>query len=570
MEKRLFLMMGISLLILVVSQPFLSKYMKQPEPLKKPGQPNGVPTGTAPSVVPSILPASPAIGEVKTVAVQASAETETVVENDLYRIAFSNRGAQVKSWILKKYNNDSGKGNPLDLVHSVAAPLYGYPLSLYTYNETRDKKLAQALYVSSATGKLVPPATVTFEYADGETTVRKSFRFDDSYVVRIEASVMDKGAMVAALPAWPAGFGDQTIPSSYLNTQVAWDSPEKVSRLDQKKVAGGDTIHGPFRWASVADPYFAAVFLPDDENSAALVTLRNTIGIPKDPAKPDPNDMEKEPVLGAAIGNLNGITRERLFVGPKAMDVLAAVHSGPHADERSLDNLVDYGFFHFVARPLFLWLRWTHEHWVANWGWSILVLTLVINIVMLPLRISTMKSSMKMMKLQPQIAAITEKYKKYKLTDPRMADKNKEVAELYKQGGANPVGGCLPTILQLPFMYAFYTMLQTAIELRQADFLWIKDLSSADPLHLIPLLFVSSMFFMQKLTPQGGMDPAQQKMMTFMMPLFMGFICWRLAAGLGIYWMAGNILGIVQQLAMNRTQFGREMRAHMESRGRKK
>ena len=257
------------------------------------------------------------------------------------------------------------------------------------------------------------------------------------------------------------------------------------------------------------------------------------------------------------------------------MDVISDIRAystpasiSPQPNGPTLEKLVDFGTFSFFAKPLFLWLRWTYEHWTGNYGWAILVVTLIINVALLPLRISTIKSAMRMQKLQPQVTAINDKYKRYKLTDPRQADKNRELQELYKREGVNPLGGCLPNLLQLPFLWAFYTMLASAIELRHAGWLWIHDLSS--PSHVLTILFVVSMFLMQQITPQAGMDPAQQKMMQFTMPLLLGFFTWKLSAGLSLYWAAGNIVGIVQQLAFNKTKFGQEMRAHLQKRALKK
>jgi YidC/Oxa1 family membrane protein insertase len=234
-------------------------------------------------------------------------------------------------------------------------------------------------------------------------------------------------------------------------------------------------------------------------------------------------------------------------------------------------GLVDFGtYLGFIAKPLFMWLKWTHDHWVANWGWSILILTVIITLVTLPLRISSMKSTMKMAKVQPQIKAIQEKYKKYKFNDPRKQEMNKEMSELYKREGVNPVGGCLPMVLQLPFLIAFYSMLGVAIELRHAPWLWIKDLSAPDPLYLLPVVITLSMFIVQKMTPQAGMDPVQAKMMSFMMPVFIGYISLNLASGLGVYWAASNALQIVQQWVLNQTEFGRQMREAQMKRATKK
>jgi YidC/Oxa1 family membrane protein insertase len=207
---------------------------------------------------------------------------------------------------------------------------------------------------------------------------------------------------------------------------------------------------------------------------------------------------------------------------------------------------------------------------IGNWGWAIAFLTVVITVVLLPLRISSMKSALKMQKIQPQIKAINEKYKKYGITDPRRAQMQQEMSGLYRKEGVNPVGGCLPLVLQMPFLFAFYSMLGNAIELRQANWLWIHNLAAPDPYHILPIAIAITMFVTQKSTPQAGMDPAQQKMFAFMTPLMMGVISWSVAAGLGIYWGLSNILGWLQQMAINRTEFGKQVRKAAERRATRK
>jgi len=585
-EKRLLLAFALTFLVLLVSQPLIMKYAKQPEPApaEKPAATQPAAGSPQPAVeAPPPAASRPPQAARPTAAVQAASEQETVVENDLYRITFTNRGAQVKSWILKKYTDHPG-GKPLDLVHRAAAEKYGFPLSLWIYDENLRKKLGEALYVASVEGgapaaaaTLKAPASLTFTYADGETVVRKQLRFDHSYVIEVETSVIEKGSAVQAYLAWPAGFGNQEFPVQYAAAQVErysggrnWHGGEKVERLAFKDVSGGDTIRGPLHWAGVADQYFAAVFLPDDPGSAALVTLHGEIEIPKDPSNPQSKEKEKVPVLGAAAGDTRGVTRGRWFVGPKEVDVLDAIHVRGPESATDLRHLVDFGIFGVLARPLFLWLKWTHEHWVANWGWDIMILTVIINVVLFPLRLSSMKSAMKMQKLAPQIKAIQEKYKKYSFNDPRRAEMNQEVTALYKKEGANPVGGCVPMLLQFPFLVAFYAMLTAAIELRHAPWLWIQDLAGPDPYHILPILLVVTMYLLQKVTPTAGMDPMQQKMMNVMMPVMMGFISWSLAAGLGVYWVASNVILMGQQMVLYRTKFGREMKAQMEKHARKK
>jgi YidC/Oxa1 family membrane protein insertase len=572
----------LTFVVMLAFQPLLKKYMPQPAaPPQQQSQPAPQPAATTPAATVAPAVATPA----NTVTRQAASETETVIENDLYRITFTNRGAQVKSWILKKFDNDA-QNEPLDLVNAAAAEKYGYPLSLWTYDESLRGKLSSALYVASREGKQTSPTTVTFEYADQDVSVRKTFGFDASYIVNIETSVTYKGSPVAALPAWPSGFGSQTTPAFYAAGLIDYQFNKDIERLPIRcgftvfskcsDISGGKTIPGPFHWAGPTDLYFAAVFIPDDPSSSAMVTLRNSLSIARDPQKADSKETVNVDVLGAAVGNLHGPTLERVFVGPKELEVLQKIPvPGVSGADNDLNGLVDFGWWGIIAKPLFVWLKWTHNHifpgWSSGWGWAIILQTLIISLALLPLRITQMKSMLKMQRVAPQIKAIQEKYKKYSLRDPRKAPMNEEISALYKKEGVNPAGGCLPMLIQFPFLIAYYRMLGAALDLRHAHWLWIHDLSASEPFpYILPILMVLSMLVVQKMTPQAGMDPAQQRMMTVMMPLMMGFIFFRLAAGLNLYYAEANLISIAQQAVMNRTSLGREMREMIAKRARKK
>jgi YidC/Oxa1 family membrane protein insertase len=217
-----------------------------------------------------------------------------------------------------------------------------------------------------------------------------------------------------------------------------------------------------------------------------------------------------------------------------------------------LEKAVDFGWFSFLAQPLFVFLSWVNRHWTHNYGWAILVVTIIINMALLPLKLSGMKGMKKMAALQPQIKEINKKYEGIGMRDPRKAQQNEEVMALYKKHGVNPLGaGCLPLLLQIPFFFAFYKVLSVAIELRGADWLWIGDLARHDPLYLLPVVMVVTQFVLQKMTPNTSTDPAQQKMMMFM-PLVFGFIFFQSPAGLVLYWLTGNVVSIAQQWFINR------------------
>src|SRR5882672_10831038 len=289
MERRLLLVFAITFLIILASQPLLKKY--GPKTSETPPQTQNQAANPAPAAAVSAPSDVPAIAGAK----QASSEAEIIVENDLYKIRFTNRGAQVKSWVLKKFKDD--KGQPLELVNAKAAAKYGFPLSLWIYDETLRNKVNSALYVRTPENEnLSAPADISFEYSDGEVAVRKTFRFDHSYVLAVETSVVQKGSTVSAFPMWPAAFGDETNPASYAAARAEYQNGNDVERVALKKVIGGNTVRGPFQWAGVSDQYFAAVFLPEDPASAAMLTLHGALDNPQD-AK---HALE---VLGAAVGN---------------------------------------------------------------------------------------------------------------------------------------------------------------------------------------------------------------------------------------------------------------------------
>jgi YidC/Oxa1 family membrane protein insertase len=582
-EKRLLLVFLLTFVVLAIAQPLLKKYLPPapPAPQKESSSVSGPAQNAAPASTAAVssAPRSASAPQV-TPGKQASTETETVIENDLYKITFTNHGAQVKSWILKKFDNDAQNG-PLELVNSAASQKYGFPLSLWTYDETLRNKLNSALYVSSNEGQLTAPAQISFEYADQDLVVRKTFRFDHTYVLNVETEVVYKGAETFAAPAWPAGFGDQLTPASYAAARIDYHNdassertalvfPSFISRLAMKNISGGNTIRGPFEWAGPGDQYFTAIFIPDDPDTAAMVTLRNSLQMPRDPQKPDSKETNAD-VIGVAVGDLRGPTAERMYVGPKELSSLEAVRVPTIKNgDPDLRGTVDFGWWGLISRPLFLWLKWTYKHIVPNWGWAIVIQTLIITVALLPLRITQMKSMLKMQRIAPQIKSIQEKYKKYTLRDPRKAAMNEEISALYKKEGVNPAGGCLPLLIQFPFLIAYYRMLGIALDLRHAHWLWVSDLSARDPYFILPILMVASMFAMQRMTPQAGMDPAQQRMMTWMMPLMMGFLFFNFAAGLNLYYAETNLISMAQQAIMNRTKLGREMREMMEKRARKK
>ena len=521
------------------------------------------------------------VGPVATVS--APAETSTTIENEKFRITFSNKGAQVAHWILKGFTESSGK--PLDMVQEQAASRFGLPLSLFTYDNGLTTQLNTALYQPSATGQLLAPNSVTFHYAAGGLDVVKTFSFDTSYVVSVHVDVKQNGVPVRALVAWPAGLGDmeEFLAASGKRTtflvptqsQLAWSIDGKQDTMAAKKVSGEATVDQPFEYAGVMDLYFAAAFLPDAPSRATEVTLHHTLDLPSDLS--DPNSTKKPAdVIGLAIGDQSGDTQLRVYAGPKETSILNSIHA-IGADGRptgeALSSLIQYGWWGIIAKPLYLALRALHNMMGPapnNWGWAIIIVTVIFNLVLLPTRIWTMKSSLRMMRIQPRLDGIKKKYANLKINDPKRADMQAEQMAIMKEEGVNMYGGCLPMLLQMPLFFAYYRVLLNAVELRQAHWFWLTDLSMPDPLHLLPILIIGTMFLVQFITPSPGMDPAQRRMMAIMMPAIMGFTLWHFASGLALYWITGNIINLIMQVAINNSGIGKEMHEIAARRASKK
>jgi YidC/Oxa1 family membrane protein insertase len=519
--------------------------------------------------------ASPVTSSGGTPAVIATAESQTVVENELYRITFTNRGAMVKSWILKKYKDS--KGQPLDLVNKNTAPQFGYPLSLYTYEPALTTELNQALYQPSATGTVAAPAGIIFKYSKGPLTVTKTFTFNESYVIDTQVAVTRNGSPVRALISWPSGLGDQEEVAQYAPSKFAWSSDGKRDSVGATKsmfssgVTGNATLEQPYDYAAAIDLYFAAAFLPSVPSRATIVTFNNTIEAPKDVTDPKSGKF-KSAVLGVAMGDTSGVTNTRLFAGPLQFDVLGSIHTTTPegvTNGEDLKPLIQFGFLKVIAEPLFLLLRFV-DRYVGNWGWAIVLVTLFFNLLMLPTRIMMMKSSLKTQRIQPKIEAIKKKYSHLKATDPKRAEMNQETMQLYKDEGINMYGSCLPILVQMPLFFAYYRVLANVIELRQATWGWLPNLAIADPYHVLPVIIIASMFFVQFLTPAPGMDPSQRRMMAFMMPAIFGFSMWNFASGLALYWSTGNLLNLGIQLSINQSSMGKEMKALAAKRAAKK
>ena len=517
-------------------------------------------------------------------AVVAPSETQFTVENELYKIVFTNRGAVAMHWILKgsQYTDVPGKGSrQLDLVDAQTSG-FGLPLSLFTYEPDLNEQLNKtALYRVTVSGSgvqgnnLVAPGSISFHYEADGLDVVKTFHFDASYVVTAEVSVRRNGVPVRALLAWPNGLGDQHDSMQYAHGKIIWSIDGKDDSIDAKKVSNEATTQASYQYAAVSDLYFAAAFLPDFPDRATAVTLHHSFEVLSDPANPNSGKRPSD-VIGLAVGDTAGATRLRLFVGPKQTDVLKSIHAmgaSGKPDGPTLEPIIQFGFLTIIAKPLYLALRFVRDllgPGIDNWGWAIVIITFIFNLIMLPTRFMMMKSSLRMMRIQPKTEAIKRKYAHLKINDPKRSEMNAEMMALYKQEGVNMYGSCLPMLIQMPLFFAYFRVLENAVELRHAHWLWLTDLSGPDPLHILPILIILTMFLTQYITPSPGMDANQRRMMAFVMPIFMGFILFSYASGLALYWGTGNVINLAMQIGINRSSMGREMHEIAARRAAKK
>lgn len=517
----------------IFATPYFYKILAPPAPPKQavtefPKKPQAATNSAAP-VAPAPVIAPPAG------TVVGSREESTVIDTDLYHVIFSNRGAVVRSWSLKKYKDANGK--PLELINESAIAKTGYPFA-FTFREKKPTAdLNRAVFQAKDNGQ-----SVSFEYSDGHTFARKVFEFQkDSYVSTVSAEVTQDGAPVLNLMQWRGGFGDfAALNASSQQSEIRYETAENKVIRDGAKAAkeGPRNTDGAFSFAGLEDQYFTAAFLPKGNGVTETTIFSDTVA--------SPFEKEEAAFVGMAVGG-TGASSFSFFVGPKDVDTLRKVNP-------KLESIVDFGWFALIAKPLFLILHFLNDQYVHNYGWSIILITLVINVLLFPLKLTNMKSMKKMQRLQPQIAVINEKYKNIPMRDPRQQQKNEETMALYKANGANPVGGCLPLLIQMPFLFAFYKVLSVSIEMRSATWFWVHDLSQPEQIaiRVLPILLIITGFIMQKMTPAAGGDPAQQKMMQFM-PLMMGFFFWKASSGLVLYWLTGNLVGILQQWFFNKT-----------------
>ena len=542
MERRVFLAILLSFAVLYGYQAFLA-----PPPVEPPAQTaTGASQGVAApqSSQPAAVSAAPAENAATPLVADAAAR-DIVVETDTVRAVFNTRGAVLTSWTLKHYKGADGR--PLDLVPANLPATQPRPFALQTGDASVDAQLANALFKPSAdtlTAGGTDSATLSFEYRDASgLAARKQFIFNAAshpYVMQVSAAVERNGATPPFQLAFgpSLGTGYNTSGSSYYYPSAAiYSDGSDVERLDDGDIAAQPRYQGAHRWAGVSDHYFLSAVIGQGQPVAVNFSPVST---PIPGAESDPEAVRTFVSWSVDAAADTPVT---MFYGPKDFDLLRAA-------EPSMVRAIDFGMFAWLVVPLLTALKWVNGY-IGNYGWSIIVLTLLINAAMAPLRHKSLVSMRKLQKMQPEIKAVQKRYEKYKMTDPERQKMNTEMMNLYRERGVNPASGCVPMLLTMPVLFAFYALLSVAIELRGAPwFGWIHDLSTYDPLYITPLLMGGTMFWQQYITPSTA-DPVQQKMMLLMPAVFLVMFLWA-PSGLVLYWLFSNLWAIGQQILTNR------------------
>ncbi len=544
MEKRVFLAVFLSFLVLYGYQAFFVKPTPPKPKTTTATVPAPVATEQAPSA-PASTPGSigaspPATSQV--VAIEAdSAEQDVTVETQTVTAVFSNRGAILKSWKLKHYLDDHKR--PLELVPMGLAATNPRPFSLDLGKPDLTARLDGALFQvtsgSSTIDARQSAATLVFEYGEaGALHARKSYAFEpNAYTVALSAEVSEDGQPLNPIVRWGPALGDATVPTNGSSRYT--QQPEgiiyldnKIQRLSASALAKQSIYSGSVTFAGVDDHYFlSAAVRPGN------LTVEYT------PVPLPPAGSTERHLVSYSARYPSPPTGARYFIGPKDFDVLSAV-------DKDLVRAINFGWFSWLVVPLLRSLKWINGH-VGNFGWSIIILTILINAAMFPLRHKSVVSMRKMQELQPEVKSIQDRYAKFKTTDPERQKMNQELMDLYRARGVNPASGCVPMLLTMPVLFAFYSLLSVAIEIRGAPFFgWITDLSVHDPLYVTPILMGITMVIQQKMTPSTA-DPVQQRMM-MVMPLVFTFMFLWAPSGLVLYWLVSNLWAIGQQHVTNR------------------
>jgi YidC/Oxa1 family membrane protein insertase len=474
-------------------------------------------------------------------AAEAETEQDIVVDTPLYRAVWNNRGAQLESWRLKEYKDDQEEN--LELISALSAELGRYPFLLLTDDAEFDNMINTARYAFSRTKLELTggeEGELRFEFAiETGTRIEKIFTFHgNSYDFDIQINLWRNGQKITPRIIWGPSFGN--LSAEELKRRIGGGGAgvtvyagNKVLRHEERKYKLENSLYNFVDWVAYDSNYFTVLFLASPQK-LSVAFLKE--------------DINQRPYYFLALD-----LPEKAFIGPKDVDRLIEL-------EPSAKKIIRFGFFGWMADILHTAIKYIHTVF-PNWGFSIIILTIIIKILFFPLTYSSTKSMAKMQELQPKMKSIRAKYKKAKKDIAQRRKMNEEIMKLYKEHGVNPAGGCLPMLIQLPIFWGFFRMLAISLEFRQSPFIfWIKDLSAHDPVYVTPILMGITQYISQKMTPTSA-DPTQQRMM-MIMPVVMTIFFLNFSSGLVLYWLTNNVLQIGQQYIMNRLRKKQKSESH--------
>jgi YidC/Oxa1 family membrane protein insertase len=518
-------------------------------PVQEPPRPPATQTDNQKMATPAAAPPAAITAKVPTLprgytptAQRGLSPKNVTIETPLVRVVMSTTGARATAWQLKAFKIASGA--PVDLVaisdlQATPGPLAAWadPEQIEGVFEVDKDRLE--LTQAGTTG------TLTFKHVSANgIQLEKQLSFHaDRYDIEVSLAVRNlsgDNATAQTRFAWGPGLRNSTDKkASTIQPPTLWVDGKRVQE-DLAKISGERVVEGKLSWAALQDTYFTAALLPMEKDLNAFVSRAS----------------EEQPIVGL-IGPKQTLpasgeaaAKIKVYAGPRDLDLLRGVG-------HNLDQLIDLGWFDFLARPA-LWLLKFLYHYTGNYGIAIILITILQKIAFHPLTHKSMKSMQAMQAIQPKVQALQERYK----NNPQK--KQEETMALYRKHGVNPMGGCLPMLAQIPIFIALYNALSSSVEMWQARFLWISDLTQPDSLfsvavwggyvltaNVLALLMGVSMWVQQKMSPTTG-DPRQAQMMLWMMPIIFTFMFWSFPSGLVLYWLVNNILQVGQQWLINR------------------
>jgi len=567
MQKRFIVFLTLSLLIFVGWNFVIDRYFPQLMPKPAPASSPSPVASIAPSATQSSgSPAAPLTQPSTTAPSTQAVERELKLKSDYWAGTLSNRGGVLTEWIVTKFTDgkiiDKHTGG-VHLLTKKASTEVGAPFRFFIPSAPdAEKELNSAVFASENDGDseiVLGPSdqkNISFVYSNNGLQAKKTFTFNGAgYDFSLVVDVTRNGAPLDVQVLVGPSFGDQSITSYSVYRPAPQASYAVGTSIKREHPSGSNAAEphvlqvSPVRWASIDDNYFAMAVVPSKPaNSLALFNTRRK-------EKINGSEHDKD-YLSVALPVVSG-QPTHVYAGPKDLGTLARISEkfGLGDSSGNLEDIVSYGWLSFISpilKPIAQFMlktlvfinRFTH-----NYGWAIVVLTIVLNMFFFPLRWRSSVAMRKTAAMQPKMRDIQERMKKIDKSDPRMQELQREQLALMKEG--NPLMGCLPLLLQMPFFLSVFTILTISIEVRHAPFIgWIKDLSAPDPFWILPIAMCVSMIVQQALTPSTA-DPVQKRI-GYLMPLVFTYFLTSAPAGLVLYWMVSNLVGIAQQFVINR------------------